>query len=81
MPKSRNRKNRKAYIAPQSFNLVGLWADQIQTCNSCTFKRYYFEFDELPDSERQLWKEQEDFELIDFFLYCPDCKEYSAIYK
>lgn len=47
-------------------------------CRKCGKARDKFEYDELLKEEQLHWDESGILKQINFFLYCPNCDEYSA---
>lgn len=83
MPVSRNRKkknSKQCHCKSKTTNqgildkLLG-----VNDCRKCDGIRDEFSFKELPDHEQHHWEKSEIVDQIDYFLYCPNCDEYSAI--
>lgn len=54
---------------------------QTNPCRKCGGVRDEFSYRELPDKEQPHWKESGMLDSIDYFLYCPSCKEYLAFFR
>lgn len=87
MPVSRNRKKKNNQISnckskvtqPKCIN--ELFRLQTNPCRKCSGARDEFNFDELPKEQQPHWEEAVILESIDYFLYCPSCEEWSALFK
>lgn len=85
MPVSRNRKkknNQKNIIKAKKPRCINeLFKLQTNPCRKCGGARDEFSFDELPNIQQSQWKESGMLDSVDYFLYCPSCNEYSALFK
>ncbi|PRY08871.1 hypothetical protein CLV24_12035 [Pontibacter ummariensis] len=83
MPVSRNRKkknNSSRVKAAPPMCIHELFKLQTNPCRKCGRVRDEFSYKELPDKEQPHWKETGVLDSIDYFLYCPSCEEYSALF-
>lgn len=84
MPVSRNKKkknsqnNSRGKAAP-TMCIHELFRLQTNPCRKCGGIRDEFSYMELPDKEQPHWKASGILSSVDYFLYCPNCDEYSAI--
>lgn len=87
MPVSRNRNKKsnqnngsKIKATPRKC-IHELFRLQINPCRNCGGVRDEFSYKELSDEEQLHWKESGMLDSIDYFLYCPSCKEYLAFFR
>ena len=53
----------------------------LDDCKRCESLRDEFSYKELPDDQQSHWAKSGVVNQIDYFLYCPNCDEYSAIFE
>ncbi|MFT2008222.1 hypothetical protein ACMA1I_06070 [Pontibacter sp. 13R65] len=86
MPVSRNRKKKNTYTNNHKFKTASILSLEdilninMNTCRKCGGKRDEFLYEELSEKEQIHWRESGIVDLINYFLLCPNCDEYSAIF-